>query len=207
MWDHVVMSGDQTGERILEAALQTILDFGVRRASVEEIARRAGVSHMTVYRRWPTKKDLLVATLGTVTDSIFAAVDDEVAALDDYEDRFVAGFTGIYWRVCTHPMLSRTLETDPEAVLPALTTGAGPALELAVNYLAGHIADTARHGGVEIDDPQGLAEIFVRLTHSLVLTQRVREPLTSRADAERYARQHLLPLALAMVRPVDVSAR
>ncbi|NDJ89581.1 TetR/AcrR family transcriptional regulator [Mycolicibacter kumamotonensis] len=201
------MPVDRTGERILDAALQAILDFGVRRASVEEIARRAGVSHMTVYRRWPTKKDLLAAVFSRVADSIFAAVDAEVAALDGYEDRFVAGFAGIYWRVCTHPMLSRTLETDPEAVLPALTTGAGPALELATRYLAGHIADTARRGGVTVDDPEGLAEIFVRLTHSLVLTQRVGEPLKTRADTERYARQHLLPLALAAVRPVNTDAR
>lgn len=201
------MPVDETGERILDAALATILDFGVRRASMEEIARRAGVSHMTVYRRWPTKKELLAAVLGKVSDGIFAAVDDEVAALNSYEDRFVAGFTGIYWRVCTHPMLSRTLETDPEAVLPALTTGAGPALELATSYLAEHIVNTARHGGITIDDPHGLAEIFVRLTHSLVLTERVHEPLQSRADAESYARQHLLPLALAAVRPARVEAR
>ncbi|MCV7316154.1 TetR/AcrR family transcriptional regulator [Mycolicibacillus parakoreensis] len=201
------MPGDATGERILDAALQAILDFGVRRASVEEIARRAGVSHMTVYRRWATKRDLLVATLGKVTDSILADVDAEVAALDTYEDRFVAGFTGIYWRVYTHPMLCRTLQTDPDAVLPALTTGAGPSLELATTYLAGHIADTARHSGVEIDDPRGLAEIFVRLTHSLVLTERVHDPLATRADAERYARQHLLPLALAALRPAQSPAR
>lgn len=202
------MPVDQTGERILDAALQAILDFGVRRASMDEIARRAGVSHMTVYRRWPTKKELLAAVLGRVADTIFAAVDDEVAALDSYEDRFVAGFTGIYWRVCTHPLLSRTLATDPEAVLPALTTGAGPALELATGYLAGHIAGTARRGGITVDDPHGLAEIFVRLTHSLVLTPRVGEPLQSRADAERYARQHLLPLALAAVnRPYDAVLR
>ncbi|WP_185746633.1 TetR/AcrR family transcriptional regulator [Mycolicibacter terrae] len=200
------MPVDETGERILDAALQAILDFGVRRASMEEIARRAGVSHMTVYRRWPTKKDLLAAVMGKVSDAIFAAVDDEVAALDSYEDRFVAGFTGIYWRVCTHPMLSRTLETDPEAVLPALTTGAGPALDLATGYLAAHITSAARSGGVAVDDPHGLAEIFVRLTHSLVLTQRVRDPLESRADAERYARQHLLPLALAAVRPARADA-
>lgn len=201
------MPVDETGERILDAALQAILDFGVRRASVEEIARRAGVSHMTVYRRWPTKKELLAAVFGQIADSIFAAVDDEVAALEGYEDRFVAGFVGIYWRVCTHPMLSRTLETDPEAVLPALTTGAGPALELATSYLAGHIAATASRSGVTVADPDGLAEIFVRLTHSLVLTQRVHEPLKSRADAERYARQHLLPLALAAIRPARADAR
>ncbi|MEO6794681.1 MAG: TetR/AcrR family transcriptional regulator [Mycobacterium sp.] len=201
------MHVDPTGERILDAALRAILDFGVRRASVEEIARRAEVSHMTVYRRWPTKKDLLVAVLGRISDSIFAAVDAEVAALESYEDRFVAGFTGIYWRVCTHPMLSRTLETDPEAVLPALTTGAGPALELATTYLAGHIANTARQGGVTVDDPYAVAEVFVRLTHSLVLTQRVRDPLNSRADAERYARQHLLPLALAAVRNPSNASR
>lgn len=200
------MPVDETGERILDAALAAILDFGVRRASMEEIARRAGVSHMTVYRRWPTKKELLAAVLGKVADGIFAAVDDEVAALEGYEDRFVAGFTGIYWRVCTHPMLSRTLETDPEAVLPALTTGAGPALELATSYLAGHIAKINRHGGIGVDDPRWLAEIFVRLTHSLVLTQRIHEPLQTRADAEHYARQHLLPLALAAVRPARVDA-
>lgn len=201
------MDVDPTGECILDAALRTILDFGVRRASVEEIARRAEVSHMTVYRRWPTKKDLLVAVFGRIADSIFAAVDDEVAALESYDDRFVAGFTGIYWRVRTHPVLSRTLETDPEAVLPVLTTGAGPALELATTYLAGHIANTARHGGVTVEDPYGVAEVFVRLTHSLVLTQRVRDPLNSRADAERYARQHLLPLALAAVRKPSNASR
>ncbi|MEB3071775.1 TetR/AcrR family transcriptional regulator [[Mycobacterium] vasticus] len=201
------MPVDETGERILDAALAAILDFGVRRASMEEIARRAGVSHMTVYRRWPTKKELLAAVLGQIADGIFAAVDDEVAALDSYEDRFVAGFTGIYWRVRTHPMLSRTLDTDPEAVLPALTTGAGPALELATSYLAEHIANTARHGGVAVDDPRWLAEIFVRLTHSLVLTQRIHEPLQSRDDAEHYARQHLLPLALAALRPARADAR
>lgn len=73
---------DPTGERILEAALQTMLSFGIRRATVDEIARRAGVSHMTVYRRWSNKTDLVLAVLMREAQAMFSSVDAEIAALD-----------------------------------------------------------------------------------------------------------------------------
>lgn len=191
------MSADPTGERILDAAMQTMLSFGIRRATVDEIARRAGVSHMTVYRRWPTKNQLLLAVLIREAQTVFTAIDQEIAALSSAEDKLIAGFTGIYWYVHTHPLFSRTVETDPESVLPVLTAEGGVALDMATTYLAGHIESTS---GAAVDDPYVVAEVFVRLTHSLLLTPRVRDPLNSREDAERYARQHILPIAQALVR-------
>lgn len=187
---------DPTGERILEAALQSMLTFGIRRATVEEIARRAGVSHMTVYRRWPNKNELLLAVLLRETQAMFAAVDREIAALDSPEEKLVAGFTGIFWYVHTHPLMRRTVEADPESVLPVLTSGAGPGLDMATTYLAGHVS---RSAGDLVDDPYGVAEVFVRLTHSLLLAPSARHALTTREDAEQYARQYILPIARALV--------
>jgi AcrR family transcriptional regulator len=48
---------------ILDAALDLLIERGAAGASIEAIARRAGVAKLTVYRRWQSKEDLLVAAL------------------------------------------------------------------------------------------------------------------------------------------------
>jgi AcrR family transcriptional regulator len=42
---------DATTEAILDATRASVLDFGIRRTTLTDVARRAGVSRMTVYRR------------------------------------------------------------------------------------------------------------------------------------------------------------
>jgi AcrR family transcriptional regulator len=49
-------------DRLLEAAGECFAEQGVD-ASIDEIARRAGVGHGTVFRRFPTKEALLAAIL------------------------------------------------------------------------------------------------------------------------------------------------
>lgn len=48
---------------ILDAALDLLIERGASGASIEAIARRAGVAKLTVYRRWQSKEDLLMAAL------------------------------------------------------------------------------------------------------------------------------------------------
>ena len=43
----------------LDAARDCILDLGWRRTTLTEVARRAGVSRMTIYRSWPDMPQLL----------------------------------------------------------------------------------------------------------------------------------------------------
>ena len=44
---------------VLEATLEVMAERGYRGLSIEEVASRAGVNKSTVYRRWPTKPDLV----------------------------------------------------------------------------------------------------------------------------------------------------
>src|SRR5258708_34418773 len=51
---------------ILRAALELFIDHGVEGASIEKIARRAGVAKTSVYRRWPTRESLLAPAIEAV---------------------------------------------------------------------------------------------------------------------------------------------
>lgn len=82
-------------DRILSAGRAVFAEKGLD-ASVDEIARRAGVGHATVYRRFPTKEDLIVGILEqSLTESVTAA--EVSAAADDP----VEGLLGIMATGCT----------------------------------------------------------------------------------------------------------
>ncbi len=55
---------------ILHAARRLLIERGVSGASIEEIARRAGVSKVTVYRRWSSREVLLAAAVESSADGI-----------------------------------------------------------------------------------------------------------------------------------------
>lgn len=51
---------------ILDAAIDLLIERGPDAASIEAIARRAGVAKLTVYRRWTSKEELLIAAIDHV---------------------------------------------------------------------------------------------------------------------------------------------
>lgn len=48
---------------ILDAALELFLEHGVEGTSIEQVARRAGVGKLTVYRRWSSKEQVLARAI------------------------------------------------------------------------------------------------------------------------------------------------
>jgi AcrR family transcriptional regulator len=75
--------------RVLEAATEAFAEFGAD-VSVDEIARRAGVGHATVFRRFPTKEALIAAVVlarvGAIKELAEAALarDDPGEAFRDF---------------------------------------------------------------------------------------------------------------------------
>ncbi|MFC3996755.1 TetR/AcrR family transcriptional regulator [Nocardiopsis sediminis] len=51
---------------ILRAAVESLIERGVDQTSIEHVAKRAGVTKVTVYRRWRTKEDLLAQAIESV---------------------------------------------------------------------------------------------------------------------------------------------
>ena len=76
---------ERNRRRILDAARQVFAEEGLG-AGVDSIARAAGVGVGTLYRRFPTKQELLVATI----EDGAARLADEVTALHTVEDPWEA---------------------------------------------------------------------------------------------------------------------
>jgi AcrR family transcriptional regulator len=68
-------------DRLLGAASECFAEQGAH-ASVDEIARRAGVGHGTVFRRFPTKEALLDAVLGKELDRMLLLAQAALADPD-----------------------------------------------------------------------------------------------------------------------------
>ena len=61
---------------ILRAAADLLVEIGVDRTSIEQIAKRAGVAKVTVYRRWRSKEELLAQAIEAVRADIPKATED-----------------------------------------------------------------------------------------------------------------------------------
>ena len=53
----------ETGRRILDSALALFLEFGLKRISMDDVARRGGVGRVTVYRHYDDKDALFQAVV------------------------------------------------------------------------------------------------------------------------------------------------
>ncbi|MGY1808158.1 TetR/AcrR family transcriptional regulator [Blastococcus sp. SYSU D00669] len=60
---------------IRKAALEVLSETGYRRLTMDEVAMVAGVSKATIYRRWPSKVDLLVDVVDAASDDTLVQVD------------------------------------------------------------------------------------------------------------------------------------
>ena len=85
---------ERNRERVLSAARQVFAEQGLD-ASTNEIARRAGVGVATLFRRFPTRDDLVGAAFADKMSAYATAVDNALADSDPWQ-----GFCGFIERVC-----------------------------------------------------------------------------------------------------------
>jgi AcrR family transcriptional regulator len=183
---------DATTERILAAALRQFEDFGVRRTTMEDVARRARVSRITIYRRFPQKERLVEAVILGEAHRFFAELEAAVAALDSVEDRIVEAFAHTLAAAREQRLLNRLLATEPELLLPHLTTEGGPVLAAGTEFLARQMR--LARSGVPERETRAVAEIVARLVLSFLLTPQSAVALDSPREARRFARRYVAPL-------------
>ncbi len=185
---------DATTERILDAAAEQFVLFGIRRSSVDDIARRANLGRMTVYRRFARKEDLVEAAIMRDVRRGVAEIEASIASLGSLEERALGGFVAMLRAVRQHPLLTRLLETEPETVLPYLTVDGGPVIAFGRAHIVTQIEKAIAEGAHPVMDTEALAELLTRLVHSIVLTPAGALPLADDAAAREFARRGIAPL-------------
>lgn len=88
-----------TEEKLLDASVEVISRYGLRRTSMADIAQAAGVSRQSVYAKFGSKEGLIAAAMAhvwckslTELDAAFAATDDLGAKLDAFFETLIVPF-------------------------------------------------------------------------------------------------------------------
>ncbi|MBJ7399332.1 TetR/AcrR family transcriptional regulator [Mycolicibacterium sp.] len=179
---------DPTGAKILDGAIRVLGDFGVKRATVELVASYAGVSHMTIYRRWPSKNDLLkTAIIGEFTTLLDTAFDQTGKHGTSFAERTLTAFTETVWAVQSHPLALRELNIESSEQLPMLSSTSSAVMEAGVPLVAGQLQRLGTTVEQTPADLDSIADVFVRMGYSLVVVKRPGQLLTTRAEVAEYA--------------------
>jgi len=158
-----------TEDALLDAARDCVLAVGLRRTTLTDVARRAGVSRMTMYRRWPDMASL-VADLMTREWSELAVHAQAAASGELARHRLVDGLTTGARQLREHPVFRRIVELDPEVLLPYLVDRRGTSQDLMLATLVRGIGEGHADGSVR-PGPAGLLGRGVLLTlHGFVIS-------------------------------------
>jgi AcrR family transcriptional regulator len=101
---------DETRQRIVEATIELHQTIGPAATTVTEIAERAGVGRVTVYRHFPDEPTLSRACSGLYFERNPLPDPERWRAVADPEARFTAGLLETYaWYAANHAMIGNAL--------------------------------------------------------------------------------------------------
>ncbi|WGY01913.1 TetR/AcrR family transcriptional regulator [Nocardioides sp. QY071] len=165
---HNAESEQSPRDAYLDAARECILDVGWRRTTLTEVARRAGVSRMTIYRAWSDMPallgDLMTREWGTLVAS---GVDVAASPTPDAIADAVVATVGA---LRENELFTRIVELDPELILPYLLSRRGRSQELILQVLATAITVGQEAGLITDGLPQAVARGLVLAAHGFVLS-------------------------------------
>ncbi len=163
--------------RYLDAARDAILAVGWSRTTLTDIARRAGVSRMTLYRRWPDMQTMLAdlmtrewtRTVGEAVGSTPGSAGEREAAGPALQ-RITDGVVATVQALRANELLRRIIDLDPDLLLPSLRDRRGRSQELVTGVLARLVREGQQDGSVRPGDPRRLARSVVLACHGFVLS-------------------------------------
>ena len=182
---HIDEAGPEL-DLVLAAARSCVMDVGLRRTTLADVARRAGVSRMTVYRQWNDLPTIVGALLTTELLGLMETVSLEVAHLPTARERLVEAAALTATRVVHHPLWRKVLDTDPELLLPLVFDRFGSTQQAAIDLVGAQIAEGQSDGSIRAGDPALLSTCLLLTAQSFVFSARVVEAShkASRTDAE-----------------------
>ncbi len=162
-----------TEDPLLTAARACVLDVGLKRTTLADVARRAGVSRMTVYRQYGDLSAIVSALLTTELIGLLEGAAEQVADRATARERLVGAGVLVVERLAVHPLWCRVLDLDPELLLPLVVDRFGASQRAAVALVAEQVVQGQGDGSVREGDPQLLATCALLTAQSFVFSARV----------------------------------
>ena len=162
--------GERTRARVLAAAEAEFGEQGFHKASVADIARRAGVAHGTVYLYFPSKEALFAELVREINRQLRAYIRRATQGLQDRRDIELKGFEAFFEFIAKHPQAYRI-------VREAEFVGTGPSKgqagrwyyeRLAQGYIRG-LREGMEVGQIRRLNPEVLAWALMGIGHFLGL--------------------------------------
>lgn len=173
-----ISNGESLGDRILDAAASCVLAFGIDRVTLAEIARRAGVSRPTVYRRFPDTRSILAALL---TARIVRVLDD-VESTGAGRVALVERIVTVAQRLRHDDVIMAVLHTAPDLAMVYIAERLGTSQQILIDAVAGELKLAQEEGSVRAGDPRQLATMCLLITQSAIQSGQMVEPILD-ADA------------------------
>lgn len=162
---------EDMGDRILQAAASCVRDYGVDRVTLAEIARRAGVSRPTVYRRWADTRTIISELLTSHVTDVVRAV-----SLDGHDrETVVRQVVAVADRLRGDELVKAFMHSDLARVYIIERLGASQ--HFLLEGLAARLQVAQETGSVRAGDPRKLAAMVLLITQSTIQSVDIIDPI------------------------------
>ncbi len=165
----VTPGNDGVRDRILDAAVQCLLESGLDARLHATIAERAGLSRPTLYKYVGDQTAILDAVRDREIEAFFTAAVPLLSSTDDLRSGLVDAVVFVVGYGRGHMLLQKALREHPELILPALTTESGPL----VDRIHGMFAEQLERALAAVDadlDTRVVVDWIYRIIVSLITT-------------------------------------
>lgn len=151
---------------LLAAAADRFIEVGIRKTTMEDIARLAGAGKATLYRYFANKDELIAALLDREVARLEARILRAAAAQATAPEKLAAALTAAIRFFLEHPILTRGRQEEPAELLERITASGGPLVGRIQTTFEQLIVAGLVAGELRPVDPKVTSEMLLRLSAS-----------------------------------------